>query len=286
LLSALVTNDVSLFVVIPFTVMAGQFSDFRVRHAVVLEIIAANLLGCLTPLGNPQNLFLYHQSGWQLGRFLGVMTPFVLWSAVGIAIATVAMEPRRTITSRPIAVVPIDRLRAAVGLFCFALVILEIVHLINAWPAAIAAAIATPILLRGRFREMDLSIIPLFFFAFIVVEGLRALPTYSLFERIPDEPAGMALYAGAILSSQLISNVPTAILMAPIAGQNWATLLYGVSAGGCGTIIASLANLLGWQIYLREHGKDPEFFRIQTVASFVFLIWTGVGGWFLLQLLR
>jgi Na+/H+ antiporter NhaD/arsenite permease-like protein len=281
-MSALVTNDVALFVVIPFTVLAGQYTDFRVRHAVVLEIIAANLLGCLTPLGNPQNLFLYHQSGWQVGRFVATMAPFVAWSLVGILVAVVLMEPRRAIASRPLELPKIESARAMVGLACFALVVLEIFHLLDAWPAAIAAALATPIFLRGRFREMDLSIVPLFFFAFIIVEGLRVLPTYRLFERIPDEPAGLALYAGGILSSQVISNVPTAILMAPLAGENWKTLLYAVSAGGCGTIIASLANLLGWQIYLREHGPDRQFFHILTYANAAFLVWTAVGGWLLL----
>jgi len=80
----------------------------------------------------------------------------------------------------------------------------------------------------------------------------------------------------------VISNVPTAILMAPLAGENWKTLLYAVSAGGCGTIIASLANLLGWQIYLREHGPDRQFFHILTYANAAFLVWTAVGGWLLL----
>ena len=130
---------------------------------------------------------------------------------------------------------------------------------------------------------MDLSILPLFFFAFIVVEGLRSLPVYALFARLPDEPHGLALYSGAILSSQVLSNVPAAVLFAPLAEGQWRTLLYAVSAGGCGTIIASLANLLGWQIYTREGGRDDGFLRSLTIISFLFLIWTGVGGWVLLR---
>jgi Na+/H+ antiporter NhaD/arsenite permease-like protein len=76
-LAALVTNDVTLFVVIPFTVIASRFSDFDLEDAVILEIVAANLIGCLTPLGNPQNLFVFHRSAWSAAHFVAVMFPFV-----------------------------------------------------------------------------------------------------------------------------------------------------------------------------------------------------------------
>jgi len=77
-LSAIVTNDVALFVIVPFTVAAARYSDFRVRNAVILEITAANLLGCLTPIGNPQNLFLFHRSGWGVGAFIGAMATLLI----------------------------------------------------------------------------------------------------------------------------------------------------------------------------------------------------------------
>jgi len=86
-LAALVTNDVTLFIVIPFTVLASRMSSFRLENIVVLEVIASNLLGCLTPLGNPQNLFVFHQSGWSAQRFVVTMLPFVAWSAAGLLIA-------------------------------------------------------------------------------------------------------------------------------------------------------------------------------------------------------
>src|SRR6476469_11029427 len=86
-LAALVTNDVTLFVVIPFTVIAGRISDFDVEDCIILELIATNLLGCLTPLGNPQNLFVYHRAGWTAAHFVRVMLPFVGWNACGLLIA-------------------------------------------------------------------------------------------------------------------------------------------------------------------------------------------------------
>ena len=274
-LACLVTNDVALFVVIPFTIIASRFSDFDVEDAVVLEVIAANLIGCLTPLGNPQNLFIYHQAGWNAGRFIAVMAPFVAWCLAGI-LAALFLRGK----SRPIVVVPVARpslhvLMAVAGAICFALVLLDVLHVVEAWTAAAAAGVAGLIFLRRRIAQVDLSIIPLFFFAFIVVEGLRTFDVVAMLSG--------SVYVMAILLSQVISNVPAAILLTPMADGAWRDLLYGVNAGGCGTIIASLANLLGWRIYVRESNRDPAFFWRLMKVNFAFLAWGGLGGWLLLR---
>src|SRR5439155_7117921 len=91
-LSMLVTNDVALFIVIPFTVAASRMSGFDVEDAVALEIVAANLIGCLTPLGNPQNLFVFHRSGWSAAKFVMTMFPFVAIGAIGLAIAVMLLR--------------------------------------------------------------------------------------------------------------------------------------------------------------------------------------------------
>lgn len=273
ILAALLTNDVALFVVIPITVIAGRLADLAMENVIVLEIVATNLLGCLTPLGNPQNLFLFHRSGWNATFFMRTMLPFVALSAAGILTATLftTHAKKRSLVDLP--QLPRHRLMALAGVGCFSLVILEIAHLLTAWPAAIAAAMAGIYFLRHRLVAIDLSIVPLFLFAFVVVEGLRSL-------RIP-AVAGH-LYASSIVLSQVLSNVPTAILLSPLADGRWRELLYGVNAGGCGTIIASLANLLGWRIYVRESNRDPHFFRTLSLINVAFLIWIGVGAWFLL----
>ncbi|HVR37626.1 MAG TPA: hypothetical protein VMU84_00910 [Thermoanaerobaculia bacterium] len=79
----------------------------------------------------------------------------------------------------------------------------------------------------------------------------------------------------------MISNVPATVLLPPVANGDWRALLYGVNAGGCGTIIASLANLLGWRIYARESNRDPRFFWRLTAINFAFLVWIGVGAYFM-----
>ena len=261
-LAMLVTNDVTLFVVIPFTVAAGRLTKFDVEDAVILEIVAANLIGCLTPLGNPQNLFVFHRSGWSASHFVMVMLPFVIVAAIGLAIAVIFL-PREALSAHDVAMPPLNHRAAIAGAVTFALVLLEIARIVNGWPAAIAAAISAALFLRKRV--VDLSIVPLFFFAFIVVEGLRTFPI-----RVFD------IYWTSIAASQFISNVPATVLLTPFAHHDWSALLYGVNAGGCGTIIASLANLLGWRIYVRESG-ERLFWRL-TWINFAFLVWIAIGG--------
>jgi len=268
-LASLMTNDVALFIIIPFTVVAGTFSDFDVEDAVILEIVAANLVGCLTPLGNPQNLFIFHRSGWSAARFVLVMLPFVLWSVAGLLGALFLLGRSRPLQTIAVDLPPRNRIAAVAGAICFVLVLLEIARLTNAVPAAIGAAIAGAVFLRARMFSIDYSIVPLFFFAFIIVEGLRTMQLYR---------AGGSLYFPSIALSQVISNVPTTVLLSPLAGNRWLELLYGVNAGGCGTIIASLANLLGWRIYVRALNRDPRFFWRMTAFNFAFLVWIAAGG--------
>jgi len=268
-LASLITNDVTLFIMIPFTIVAGAFADFDVEDAVVLEIVASNLIGCLTPLGNPQNLFVFHQSGWSAAHFGRVMLPFVAWSSAGVLAGVFLLGRSRPLGKIEVDLPPQKRITAIAGLICFGLVLLEIARVINGWPAAIAALILGSLLLRWRIFSIDYSIVPLFFFAFIVIRGLPALQLFR---------AGANLYFVSIGLSQVISNVPATILLSPAAAGRWQELLYGVNAGGCGTIIASLANLLGWRIYVREWNRDPRFFWRLTALNFAFLAWATMGG--------
>ena len=272
-LATLVTNDVTLFVVIPFTVLASRFSDFDIEDAIVLEIVASNLLGCLTPLGNPQNLFIHHRAGWPASRFIVTMLPFCAWCAAGLLAAIFLLGPSHAMKRNDVALRPRNGIAASAGALCFALVLLEVARVLPAWPAALAALIAGIAFLKRRMTEIDFSILPLFFFAFIVVEGMRSFAWQPRAD----------LYFTSIALSQAISNVPATVLLTPFANGQWRELLYGVNAGGCGTIIASLANLLGWRIYVRESNRDPRFFRRLTLINIAFLAWAAAGGWLLLK---
>jgi len=283
-LSAVVTNDVALFVMVPFTVAASRFSDFRVRNAVILEITAANLLGCVTPIGNPQNLFLFHRSGMTIPGFLSTMLPFVAVAAVLLGAAVMILEPARPITRVEAPPPRVEGFMAAAGAVGIALVLASIAGAIPPWvPLAAVAPIALSLARRGagmRRLAASLAIVPLFFFVFVDMAAVAALDFRRLFEAIP-LPAGPRLFVSGLFFSQGISNVPAAVLLAPFAAGRRRTLLYAVNAGGCGTLVASLANLLGWQIYLRERGPDTVYLPRFYAVSFAFLGAIGVVAFLL-----
>jgi Na+/H+ antiporter NhaD/arsenite permease-like protein len=279
-LSAVVTNDVALFVVIPFTVAASRFSDFRVRNAVILEVTAANLLGGVSPIGNPQNIFLLHRSGMTLGGFFATMAPFGAAAAAALGAAILLLEPAREIRPVERAVPPVAPAAAAAGGAGIALVLLSIGGIVS--PAvALGVAGAAWLLLPGRRGDAaSLAIVPLFFFVFIDMAAISALHFARIFASIPLAP-GPRLYVAGALFSQAISNVPAAVLLAPLAAGKWKTLLYAVNVGGCGTLVASLANLLGWQIYRDERGPDPVYLpRFHGVSFAIFGI-LGVAAFLL-----
>lgn len=279
-LSAIVTNDVALFVVVPFTVAASRFSDFRVRNAVILEVTAANVLGCVSPIGNPQNLFLLHRSTMTIPAFLAAMTPFLAVSLGLLGAAILILEPARVIRRVERAVPPVAPAGAAAGALGIALVLGSIAGFLPPL-AALAAAFAGWLALPGRRgNPASLAIVPLFFFVFIDMAALSSLDFARVFESIP-VPPGPRLYLAGALFSQAISNVPTAVLLAPAAAGRWRTLLYAVNAGGCGTLVASLANLLGWQIYSHERGPDPVYLPRFHRVSFAFLAVLGVAAFLL-----
>jgi len=279
-LSAIVTNDVALFVVIPFTVAASRFSDFRVRNAVILEITAANVLGCVSPIGNPQNIFLLHQAGMRIGEFFAAMAPFGAASIVALGAAILLLEPARAITPVERAAPAVATAAAAAGGAGIVLVLLSISGLASPAAALGVGAVAWLMLPGRRVGTASFAIVPLFFFVFIDMAAIARLDFARLFASIP-LAAGGRLYLSGALFSQAISNVPAAVLLAPLASGKWKTLLYAVNVGGCGTLIASLANLLGWQIYTDERGPDSVYLPRFYGVSFLFLIVLGVAAFLL-----
>lgn len=274
ILAAILTNDVALFLVVPFTMLFRKVTGLDVATLVVLEVAAANLLGCISPLGNPQNLFLYTRGHFTPGSFFAGQAPWVVAAGALLSITVPLRIPRRTLA--PPVAAPFDVHPVLAGA-CLALMAAEVAALFGLvhYAVPLALSLAGVALLGRRIRETDFSLVFVFALLFIGVAGLERGHLYQSLnpERIFGHQARGLVLSGAFLS-QLISNVPAAMLLAPTAVHTpeFRALLHGVNSGGCGTPIASIANLIGAQLFSREGGDIGVFWRRFLPVSFALFV--------------
>lgn len=273
-LAAILTNDVALFLVVPFTMLFRKVEGVTRAPFVVLEVLSANLLGAATPIGNPQNIFLFERGKFTPGSFFAAQLPLAAASIVFLILAVFFFVPQRRLEAPRAARFDVDPI-LAVGFF--ALLAAEIASLFGLIPHWVPLALSIPgiALLGKRVLEADFSLVLVFALLFIGVPGLERGRLYRVID--PEKlfghgPLGL-LFSGALLS-QAVSNVPAALLLAPAAATPAAFrgLLYGVTVGACGSPVGAVANLIGAQIYVREGGRPRFFWRPFCAVSGVLLI--------------
>ncbi|MGI6200855.1 MAG: SLC13 family permease [Christensenellales bacterium] len=251
----LVTNDVALITFVPFTILILSLID-RQRYlipAVVLQTLAANLGSMATPVGNPQNLFLYAKYALQMGPFLRAVLPLLGISLLGLCLACVCVPgevlqvhfaQRERLTA--------PRKLAAYGAL-FGLCLLSVFHLLPEaalFLIVIAGVLVCDWRLLGR---VDYSLLATFVCFFIFVGNLGQIGAVREF--LARMLSGGAMLP-AVAASQVISNVPAAVLLANFT-QDWRGLVMGTNIGGLGTPIASMASLISLKIYLRSPQARP-----------------------------
>lgn len=262
-LSMLVTNDVALIAFVPFAVavlrMAGQ--ERLLGRVVVLQALAANLGSMLTPVGNPQNLYLFACSGMGLGAFVGLMLPYV--AASGALVALLAL----TVPSAPVQSMRVNaRLGSARALACctagFALCLLCVADVCA--PAVAAALIAAFLLAFDRplLKRVDYGLLATFAAFFVFVGNMGRLPALrSLIESLL---AGREMI-WAVLLSQVISNVPCALLLSGFTAR-WEALIVGCNLGGLGTLIASMASLISFKMVAQTQPQQRRAYLMRFTA--------------------
>lgn len=274
-LSTVLTNDVALFVVIPLALSLARIAPLRIERLVIFLALAVNAGSILTPLGNPQNLFLWQRSGMGFAAFVALMAPLALGlTGLLLVLAAVAFDARALHLVRHGPMHDVQwRIFAAVALSFVIFVMLA-----DHGRAPLACALATAlclILRRGILRGIDWRLLLIFILMFIVLRDLAGLPGLRAVLARIDWAAGHAAYWGAALLSQAVSNVPAAILLAEYS-HDWTGLAYGASVGGFGLAIGSLANLIA----LRMSGSRRIWWRFHWIAIpfwGVALLW----GWWL-----
>lgn len=243
--SMVITNDVSLITFVPFALivlhMAGQ--DWLVVPLVVLQTAAANLGSMLTPMGNPQNLYLYTRSGMSFGALVGLMLPYVLASAICLAVLIFRCD------SAPIAPVSVQSQLApprtlAVYAAGFALCLLALFDVVPT--LAVLGVVAVFLLFYDRrvLAAVDYALLGTFAAFFVFIGNLGAVPAFRAF--LASILAGHVVPV-AVLASQVISNVPAALLLSGFTAD-WPALIVGCNLGGLGTLIASMASLISYKL--------------------------------------
>jgi Na+/H+ antiporter NhaD/arsenite permease-like protein len=274
--SMLITNDVALITFVPFALMIlhGCNREDMMIPTVVLQTVAANLGSMLTPIGNPQNLYLYGLTGMGLGEFIMVMLPYSFISALLLAVSVFVLTPDREkslSTSRDSVITRGFGSKRQIIIYAalFAVALLSVVRILPWYVFAIIVLIIVAgmdykILFRADY------VLLLTFIGFFVFTGnmgnIEAISSFlEKFLSDREFPISIAL-------SQIISNVPATLMLSGFT-TNYKSLLLGVNIGGLGTLIASMASLISYKAYSKEfHENSGKYLLVFTAVNVAFLI--------------
>lgn len=266
--SMLLTNDTALLTFLPLSwfVLKGTGQTKHTALTFILQNCAANLGGMLTPFGNPQNLYLFNHYTIPNGEFLTIMLPPFLLSTA-LILACCLLIPRETLTV-PAQETPVDKRRCIVYgvLFCTAAAM--VLRGIPYWLGLAVITAALLVLDRRALLGVDWGLL-VTFAAFFTFSGnmARMEPVRTLFRQLLAHGAMPV----AALTSQVISNVPAAILLSQFT-DDYPALLVGVNIGGAGTLVASLASLITFREYTKHvKGQTGRFLALFSAVSFGFL---------------
>lgn len=278
--SMLITNDVALITFVPFTFIVLSLLGEESRRllcvpVVVFQTIGANLGSMLTPIGNPQNLYLYDKAGLGTVEFMKLMLPYTVISLI-LLTGCCLWQGRRSGRENTVAV-SFSRevsLRGKEHKLCMYLLLFLVCLMTVARAVPFQAACVTVVICvllwdRKVFRKVDYSLLLTFAGFFIFIGNMGRIPAFRFFlERITE---GNEI-AVSVAASQIISNVPAALLLSGFT-ENIRGLIVGTNLGGLGTLIASMASLISYKYLCREQGSlKKKYFMFFTCVNFCFLI--------------
>lgn len=277
--SMFVTNDVSLIIFVPVTIILFRAGgkEKLILPVLTFENIAAIRGSLLTPFGSPQNLYLFTRSGIPVSDFMLMMLPLNLMSLFFL-ICFILFLYRKDIHEK----IEIDtknichewteegRKKRILYISLFVIILTTIVTRTKLWPVTLAVtAVSLLIFDRAILRKTDYVLLLTFFCFFVFSSSLCGNPKISEFL---EKSVGGHEYAWSVLLSQVISNVPASIVLWPFT-KNLRALLYGLDSAGLCSIIGSLASVINLRLYLREYpGKTMKFIITFTWISLIFFV--------------
>lgn len=268
--SMLIANDMALLTFLPlgFLVLSTTGKEKYMAFTFIMQNIAANLGGMLTPFGNPQNLYLYTKFNIPTGEFMGIMAiPFLVSILLITLCCFIFVKPEPLeITEEKIKLSPA---RTVIYLILFALSIVIVFRVIPCWIGLIVIPAVLLIMDRRALKMVDYPLLLTFVFFFIFSGNMARIDVIrELFSSLLEKNTLLV----SVISCQFISNVPSAILLSQFT-DNYRELLLGVNIGGAGTLIASLASLITFREYIKHNPKRAGYYiGLFSAFNFGFLI--------------
>ena len=264
--SMLITNDVALITFVPFTILILEMSGQKRQMIwmIVLQTAAANLGSMATPVGNPQNLFLYGTFQIPAGQFFAVLLPLTILSLAALSAAALFSGHETIRIGFPEGQKLRNKKQLAVCMVLFLLCLLSVFHVLHYGVLTVIAVIGICICSPRLLARADYGLLVTFICFFVFAGNMGNVE--ALHQVISGVMEKHAL-AAAVASSQIISNVPAAVLLSGFT-EDWKSLLVGTNIGGLGTPIASLASLISLKFYMKtEEARPWEYLKVFTAVN-------------------
>lgn len=273
LASMVVTNDVALITFVPLSIVVAKKSDINVLKIVILQTLAANLGSSFTPMGNPQNLFIYSFYNLDPSDFFKITAPLVIFSVLFLSI--IILKSKKNNLDLHLEDVEIKNKKDVIFFsILFAIILLSVFHIVD-YRLAFSITLLTVLILNKKLlTQIDYSLLITFIGFFIFIGNISTMDSIRSFMiGILNSP--QSTFITSILSSQVISNVPATMLLSGFT-NNFKELLLGVNIGGMGTLIASLASVISYKIYTNEFKDDSstylKYFTFYNVLGLIVTI--------------
>lgn len=270
--SMLITNDVALITFVPLAILILKMAGMETSLCFIITLmtIAANLGSMLTPIGNPQNLYLYSTSNMALVDFLLLMLPYTLLAGVLLLVCIwLRFGSTKTEVQISQSSSSLNRFRLIYYLILFVLCLLAVAKVCPIW---ILFLIVLAAVIKDKWKlllKIDYSLLATFIFFFVFIGNMGRFPAFREFL--------MGILQGhvklvAVLSSQVISNVPAALLLSGFTNE-WNALIIGTNLGGLGTLIASMASLISYKQVAQNYPKSKgRYLLVFTLWNLIFLV--------------
>ena len=268
--SMFIANDMALLTFLPlgYISLSSTGKEKYMAPIFIIQNIAANLGGMLTPFGNPQNLYIYTKFNIPTGEFMSIMLPPFIISIILFTVCCLFL-PAESLSLSEETHEKLPPRKTVFNLILFALTILTVFRIIPYYVCLPITFTAVFVEDRAALKKVDYPLLLTFVCFFLLAGNVSRIPEVSNFL---SELLNKNTLLTSVLSCQIISNVPSAILLSEFT-NNYRELLLGVNIGGVGTLISSLASLITFREYTkRVKGKTFAYMALFTALNFGFLI--------------